>query len=172
MDFLDLARKRCSVRSFEKRPVEREKVERILEAARVAPSARNLQPWRFLVLDTPEALASLAKACRPFDAPLAVVVLGDNNEVWVRPYDAKDSLDIDTTIATDHMMMEAESLGLGSCWICSFRTGVLRSEFAIPGHLTPVNVLVLGYPSGPKKDPLRHSTERRPLSETVLYNHF
>ncbi len=172
MDFLDLARRRCSVRAFEKRPVEPDKVDRILEAARVAPTARNLQPYRLLVLDEPDALARLSKACRTFDAPLAIVVIGDNNEVWVRPYDAKDSLDIDASIVTAHMMLEAEDLGLGSCWVCSFRPEVVRAEFGVPGHLTPVNVLVFGYPSGPKKSPTRHDTERRPLSETVVRNHF
>lgn len=172
MDFLDLARARCSVRAFESRPVEPEKLERILEAARVAPSACNLQPWRFLVLNEAESLKKLSKACRTFDAPLAIVVLGDNNETWVRPYDAKDSLDIDATIATTHMMLEAENLGLSTCWICYFKEPALREEFGVPGHLTPVNVLVVGYAAGSKKNAARHATERRPLSETVVYGHF
>lgn len=172
MEFLELARTRCSVRSFEKRPVEAEKVVRILEAGRAAPSACNLQPYRILVLDNPESMVKLSKACRTFEAPLALVVIGDNNEVWVRSYDAKDSLDIDASIVTDHMMLEAEDLGLASCWICSFKTPALREEFGIPGHLTPINILVVGYAAGPKKSPDRHDAERRPLSETVVYNHF
>ncbi len=172
MEFLELARRRCSVRAFENRPVEAEKIARILEAGRAAPSACNNQPYRFLVLDNPESIAKLSKACRTFGAPLAIVVAGDNNEAWVRTFDAKDSLDIDASIATDHMMLEAEDLGLGSCWVCSFRIPALREEFGIPGHLTPVNVLAIGYPAGPKKSPSRHGTERRPLSGTVVYNHF
>jgi nitroreductase len=167
-DFHSLAAQRCSVRRFADRPIEAEKLTLVLEAARIAPTAKNAQPFRIYVLETPESLDKLAKACKTFGAPLALVICGDNNETWVRSWDAKDTLEIDASIVTDHMMLQAEDLGLSSCWICAFNPSVLRSELSIPGHLTPVNVLILGYAEGPKKSPQRHAQERRPLDELVI----
>lgn len=171
-DFLSLAKTRCSIRRYKDEAVEEEKIQRLVEAGRVAPSACNLQPWRFLVLDNKESMEKLGKACKTFRAPLAIVVLGDNNECWVRPVDASDSLDIDTSIAASHIVLEAEELGLSSCWVCNFNPSVLRSEFKIPGHISPVHVLILGYADCDKKDPERHKDERKALEELIIRNSF
>ncbi len=167
-DFLDMAKSRCSVRSFKPDAVPADMLNRLLEAGRVAPSARNLQPWKFLVIDTESDLARLGTASKTFGAPLAIVILGNAGECWVRPHDGKDSLDIDTTIATTHILLEAESLGLSSCWICYFDAVRLRAEFNIPGHLIPVNILVIGYANGERKPRDRHVTERKSLAEIVV----
>ena len=160
MDFLDLAKKRYSVRSYKKTPVEEEKVACILEAARVAPSAANLQPTRLVVIDNAEGMEKLS-------APLAIIVCADNAKAWKRPADGKSTVDIDASIATAHMMMEATSLGLGSVWICWFDPEVVAHEFGLPETFEPINVLAIGYSDEPAKSPDRHATERIPVGELL-----
>ena len=157
MDFLDLAKKRYSVRSYKKTPVEEEKVACILEAARVAPSAANLQPTRLVVIDNAEGMEKL----------LAIIVCADHAKAWKRPADGKSTVDIDASIATDHMMMEATSLGLGSVWICWFDPEVVAHEFGLPETFEPINVLAIGYSDEPAKSPDRHATERIPVGELL-----
>lgn len=171
MDFVTLAKQRCSIRSYTDQKVEPEKLEKILAAAQAAPSAKNAQPTRLLVLQSEEALGKVAKAARTYNAPLVIIALADVNEAWVRPYDQMISDDIDASIVTDHMMLAATEQGLGSVWICYFDPAVLKEEFAIPENLKPVNILAIGYPNGPVKSAERHATERKPLSETVFYDH-
>ena len=165
MDFLDLAKKRYSVRSYKKTPVEEEKVACILEAARVAPSAANLQPTRLVVIDNAEGMEKLSRAANVYSAPLAITVCADHAKAWKRPADGKSTVDIDASIATDHMMMEATSLGLGSVWICWFDPEVVAHEFGLPE--TPINVLAIGYSDEPAKSPDRHATERIPVGELL-----
>ena len=166
MDFLDLAKKRYSVRSYKKTPVEEEKVACILEAARVAPSAANLQPTRLVVIDNAEGM-ELSRAANVYSAPLAIIVCADHAKAWKRPADGKSTVDIDASIATDHMMMEATSLGLGSVWICWFDPEVVAHEFGLPETFEPINVLAIGYSDEPAKSPDRHATERIPVGELL-----
>lgn len=105
MDFLDLAKRRYSVRSYKETPVEEEKVARILEAARVSPSAANLQPTRLVVVDDKAGMGKLSRAANVYSAPLAIIVCADHAKAWKRPADGKSTVDIDAAIATDHMMM-------------------------------------------------------------------
>lgn len=172
MDFLSLAKKRYTVRSYTKQKVEKEKLETILEAAHVAPTGGNCQPQRLIVVQSDEGLAKIAKAARIYNAPLAIIVCSDKNVVWTRPFDGKQLTDIDASIVTDHMMMQATELGLGSLWVCYFKPDVLRKEFSIPANLEPVNILVIGYADTngePVLSPDRHSKMRKPLSNTVSY---
>lgn len=169
MDFLDLAKKRYAVRAYQPRKVEPEKLDRILEAAHVAPTAANLQPVRLLVVQEAAGLAKLAKAANLHGAPLAIVVCADHDKAWVRSYDNKQTCDIDASILTDHMMLEATQLGLGSLWICHFQPDVLAREFRLPAQWEPVNLLAVGYADGAPQSPARHSQTRKPLSELVHY---
>lgn len=169
MEFLDLAKGRCSVRKYADRPVEEEKLAAVLEAGRVAPTACNNQPQRILVVRSPEGRAKVAKAARTFDAPVVLIVCADREESWTREYDGMVSAQIDASIVTDHMMLQAAELGLGSCWICWFQPEVLRAEFQLPPQWEPVNLLVLGYSAAPAADPRRHDRLRRPLKETVFW---
>lgn len=169
MDFLTLAKTRCSIRAYQDRPVEQEKLDKLLEAARVAPTAANLQPVRLLVVQTPEGLAKLGKAANIYGAPLAVIACADHSKAWTRPFDGKQSGDIDASILTDHMMLQATDLGLGSVWICYFKPDVLRREFALPDGLEPVNILAVGYAAEQPASPDRHSTTRIPVSELVSF---
>ena len=162
MDFMELAKRRCSVRAYEDRKVEPEKLERILEAARIAPTAKNLQPVKLLAVQSGEGLEKVGKAANIYGAPLAIIVCADHQRAWTRPFDGKCSTDIDASILTDHMMLEATELGLGSVWICFFKPDVLREEFSLPEHLEPVNILAVGYASGTPASPDRHDkTDRK-----------
>ena len=169
MDFLDIAKKRYSVRSYQEMPIEREKLDQILEAGRVAPTGANKQPQRLIVVQSKEGLEKVGKAARFYGAPCVIIVCSDTGETWKRPYDGKKLTDIDASIVTDHMMMQATELGLGTLWICWFDPGVLRAEFDIPGHLEIVNLLAVGYADGEPQSPERHGKVRKPLGETVFY---
>ena len=148
---------------------QKEKLKKILEAAHVAPTAANKQPARLVVVQEEEGLKKIGKAANIYGAPLAIIVCSDHTKAWTRPFDQKKTTDIDATILTDHMMMEAAELGLGSVWICYFKPDVIRQEFQLPDTLEPVNILAIGYANGSPADPKRHVTQRIPLDELVYY---
>ena len=104
MDFIEIAKKRYSVRSYKDKKVEEEKLQKILEAAHVAPTAANLQPVRLIAVRSSEGLAKIGKGANLYGAPLAVIVCADHGKAWVRPFDKKQTTDIDASILTDHMM--------------------------------------------------------------------
>ena len=169
MDFISIAKKRCSIRRYAAQKVEPEKLEKILQAAHVAPTAANRQPVHLLVVQSEEGLAKIGKAANIYDAPLAIIVCADHQKAWVRSFDQKQTGDIDASILTDHMMLQATELGLGSVWICYFNPDILRQQFAIPAHLEPVNILAIGYADEQYADPERHNQTRIPLDELVSY---
>ena len=169
MSFLEMAEARYSVRDYTDKKVEQEKLKKILEAAHVAPTAANKQPVRLIVVQEDEGLKKIGKAANIFGAPLAIIVCSDHTKAWTRPFDQKKTTDIDAAILTDHMMMEAAELGLGSVWICYFKPDVIRQEFQLPDTLEPVNILAIGYANGSPADPKRHVTQRIPLDELVYY---
>ncbi len=169
MDFLELAKKRYSVRKYQSKKVEKDKLLKILEAGRVAPTGCNNQPFKLIVVQEEEGLEKIKKAANIFGAPLAIIVCGDHNAVWKRPFDGKNILDIDVSIVTDHMMLQATELGLGSVWICYFKPDVIKAEFNLSDHIEPINILAIGYADGEAASPDRHEKLRRPLSELVSY---
>ena len=169
MSILDIAKKRYSVRKYLPKKVEQEILLQILEAGRVAPTGCNNQPQRLIVVQTEEGLQKIAKAATIFGAPTAIIVCGDNDNVWRRPYDQKNILDIDVSIVTDHMMLQATELGVGSLWVCYFDPKVIRKEFNLPDNIIPVSILLLGYEAGLPKSADRHDTLRKPLPQTVFY---
>ena len=172
MSFLDTARRRYSVRTYAPQKVEREKLDCIIEAGRVAPTAANVQPQRVLVIESAEGLAKLGKAANIFNAPAAIVVFGDSGDVWTRPQDGKKTIDIDASIVTDHMMLAATDLGLGSLWMTWFDPTVIMKEFNVPETFVPVNILLLGYAAGTPLSPDRHSRTRKEPGRTVFYGEF
>ena len=135
MELLEIAKKRFSVRDYTDQKVEPEKLNKILEAAHVAPTAANLQPVHLIGAQSDEALAKVGKAANIYGAPLAIIVCADHNKAWVRPFDKKQTGDIDASILTDHMMLQATELGLGSVWVCYFKTDVVSKEFYLPATL-------------------------------------
>lgn len=172
MNFLELARKRYSVRSYTEEKVGKVSLDLILEAGRVAPTAANRQPQRLIVVQEESALAKLGKAANIHGAPMAIIICSDRNQAWTRAYDQMQTTDIDASIVTDHMMLQAADLGLGSLWICHFDPVMLRQEFSLPDNVEPINILAIGHANldaEPARSPSRHDKLRKPLSETVSY---
>ena len=149
--------------------MEEEKLQKILEAAHVAPTAANLQPVRLLVVQSTEGLAKIGKGANLYGAPLAIIVCADHGKAWVRPFDEKQTTDIDASILTDHMMLQATELGLGSVWICYFNPDVISMELGLPDNLEPINILAVGYSDEEEANPERHLQTRIQLEELVSY---
>ena len=172
MSFLDLVKKRYSVRSFDTKKVEQEKVDLILQSARFAPTACNKQPQRILVLDEKESLNKL-KNCTPyhFNAPLAFVICYDENSSWVRQYDGQNEGKIDASIVTTQMMLEITELGLGTTWVGSFNPEEVKKVFSLPEKYEPVAILPIGYPAEDAEPNVAHE-DRLELGKTVFYNKF
>jgi nitroreductase len=169
MDLQAVFEARYSVRDFAGTVVEAEKVQSILEAGRLAPTARNNQPQKILVVQQPDRLETLGKTARLYNAPLALLVCADTEQTWKRPFDGMDSGQIDASIVTTYMMLEATRLGVGSVWICRFDPEVVKKDFNLPDHIVPVNILALGYKTD-SAEPGPFHFSRKPLSETVAYD--
>lgn len=169
MSFIDIAKARYACRKYQDKKVEKEKLDKILEAAHVAPTAANCQPQKLIVIQGKEGLEKVNKTARTYDAPLVIIVCGDVDRAWTRPFDGKKHHDIDTSIVTDHMMLQASELGLGTVWVCYFDPKVIKSEFNLPDNLEPISILVIGYPEGEPQSPDRHDKTRLPLESVVAY---
>ena len=171
-DFLTLAANRFSVRRFDARPVEPEALSRILRAGQLAPTACNRQPQRILILQSEDSLARLRRCtvCH-FNAPVALIVCYDKTECWTREFDGKPSGDIDASIVTTHMMLEAAELGIGTTWVMFFDPAALRRELSIPDTLEPTAILTMGYPA-PDAVPAPGHAAGKTLDELVCYEHF
>lgn len=161
MSFLELATDRYSVREFSSRPVEDGKIKKILEAAKVAPTAVNYQPQKLYVIKSPEAVEKLAGIRNIFGAPLAIIICYDDTLSWKNGKDNEhDSGEVDASIVTTHMMLQAWELGIGSCWIGSFNPMEVSKTFDIPANEHPVAILPLGYPAEGCKPSDRHAAYR------------
>ena len=170
MNFLELARKRCSVRQYSDRSVEPEKMDYILEAARLAPSAVNKQPWRSLLIESEEKRQQL-QSCYDREwfkqAPLYLIVCGNHEESWKRAEDGKDHVDVDVAILTEHLCLAAAEQGLGTCWVCNFNVARCKQLFNLPEDLEPIVLLPLGYPAD--ESALEGEKKRKALTE--IYAH-
>jgi nitroreductase len=171
MDFNELVARRESIRSYDPaRPVPRDVLERILDAGRLAPSACNLQPWQFLVVQSPEALARV-RPCygRPWfgEAPQILVVVGSRDQAWVRKQDGYNSLETDLTIAMDHLILAAEAEGVGTCWIEAYDPAKLRAALGLKEGQEVFSITPLGYP--PAGFQRKGTKDRKPLKDVVRY---
>jgi len=170
MDFINLAKQRYSCRNYDSKPVTQEKLDLVLEAGRIAPSAANRQPWHFIVIREKENLEKIGRVYHHdwfIKAPCVIILCGDHSQSWKRK-DHKDHTDIDIAIAADHMTLQAADLGLGTCWICNFDADLCCKLFNLPANLEPIVLLPLGYPLD-MSDPERHTSQRKPLNEIVSY---
>lgn len=168
MEFSDIIRQRHSVRNYLDQPVSDADMFTILEAGRLALTGVNYQPQRLYVVKSQEGLQKLQLAAKTFGAPLAIIICTDTNEVWQRKFDGKKITDIDASIVTDHMMLAATALDLGTVWVCSFRSEILREQFELPNHIEPVNLLIIGHTDQALDDAIMRKT-RKPLDETVTF---
>lgn len=160
MKVLDLIKNRYSVRTFDTKPVSKEDLDYILECARLAPSACNKQPWQIKVIQG-EALKKFSAVYKKEgfkDAPVCMAICGDHTNSWHRS-DGKDHCDIDIAIVSDHIIMAATELGLGTCWICSFDTEFAKEFLNLPENLEPIVLIPIGYAAEPSRNKIRKSTE-------------
>jgi nitroreductase len=165
MDFQELIRKRYSVRAYKPDPVEDDKLARIVEAARLAPTAANRQAFRIIVVRTAERRLDLRRIYGRdwfVQAPLVLCVCAVPSEAWVRKADGWNAAEVDATIVMSHIVLAAAEEGLGTCWIAAFDPTAAREVLGLPTDVIPSAFTPLGYAAdaaGPKK--------RRPLDELV-----
>ena len=172
MDFLELAKNRYSERFFDSRPIEQEKLDKILEAGRVVPTACNYQPQKFYLIRSEEGLQKLRTVTHfHYNAPLMILVCYDMDTVWKNPSDRYyrnyNSGEQDASIAATTMMYEAEDLGVHSIWIRGFDSKAVVDAFHLPENMIPVMFLGLGYPNEKSKAHAWHY-RNKPLEEMTV----
>lgn len=165
--FLELAESRYSVRKYEKRQIEEDKLSRILRAGQVAPTGANRQPQKIMVLQSPEAIEKVRKLTKyAFNAPTVLLICADMEDSWVG-VDGHICAPIDAAIVITHMMLAAWDEGIGSCWVRGFDKNVISEAYSLPQNLEPIAFLPLGYPaSGPAKG---WHDKRKAIDETVTF---
>jgi len=167
MEYSKLIAARYSVRAYRSDPVEDEKLQAVLEAARLAPTAANRQPFQLVVMHTAGREEEIGKIYRrPWfvQAPIVIAVCAISSQAWVRESDRFNARLIDAAIVADHLILAAADQGLGTCWIAAFNVEAARSVLGLPEEAEPVVFTPLGYPAdqpGPKT--------RKPLNELVRY---
>lgn len=168
MELMDAVRGRRSVRCYLEQSVEEEKLDAVLEAGRLAPSARNMQDWKFIVVRDQATRQKLAKAARDQqfvgEAPVVIAACGTSDLVMTC---GQPAYAIDVAIAVDHMTLAAQSLGLGTCWIGAFYEDQVREILGVPANIRVVALLPLGYPAEQAR-----ATPRKSQAEVVSYDHW
>jgi len=166
---LEAIKKRQSVRSYQDKEIPEEILQQILEAGRLAPSAKNTQSWKFIVVRDKALRKKLVPACKDqeFVGEASVVIAGCGTNPDYVMSNGEHAYSIDLAIALEHMSLEAASLGLGTCWIGSFYQDQVKEILGVPERVRIVNLLILGYP---KKLGLK--TGRKPLSEIICYDKY
>ncbi len=166
MEFAELIKRRYSVRAYKADAVEEDKLQQVLEAARLAPTAANRQPFRIIVIHTAGREAELR---RIYDrgwfvqAPLLLCACGIPAKTWTRG-DGKNYNDVDVSIAMDHLVLAAADLGLGTCWVAAFNPAAARQVLGLPDGVEPIAFTPLGYSADQPRP-----KERKTLSELVHY---
>jgi nitroreductase len=171
MEFTELIRNRESIRNYDPdRPVSKEVLEKILEAGRLAPSAKNYQPWKFLLISSPPLLEKVkASYLRDWikDAPHILVLIGLKDQAWIRGYDGYNSIETDVTIAMTHIILAAENEGVGACWIAAYNPSVLKEALNRSDNQQIYAMTPLGFPRpGFQKT---FAKKRKSLDEIVEY---
>ncbi len=169
MEFSELIQKRYSARAYKPDPVEDEKLQQVLQAARLAPTAANRQALQIIVIHTAGRQDELGRIYQRewfLQAPLILCACGLPGKSWVRR-DGKNYNDVDVAIAMDHLILAAANLGLGTCWIAAFDPLAARQALGLPDEVEPIAFTPLGYPADRPG-----AKERKALSELVRYEHW
>ena len=171
MGVLDVIRARRSIRAYKSEPIPEEVLERVMEAARLAPSGKNLQPWKFILVRDRDKKMQLAEASRKqyfmAEAPLIIVACGYPDRSYQRQGNYMASWPIDVSIAVDHLMLQAQEEGLGTCWIGAFEETAVKTLLGIPDDVKVLALTPLGY--GDEAPPDRG---RRDLDQVVCYERY
>ena len=165
--FMRILQSRYSCHSFNSSPVSESKLEMILEAGRMAPSAKNNQPTRIWVVKSEEALASLRKVHPCYGAPVVLVVGCRNEEAWVRESDGVNAAKTDAAIVLTHLMLTATDAGLANMWIWDFDPGKVREALPATRDHGVYALLAIGYPADGEGAPTELHTARKSLEELV-----
>jgi len=168
MDFYDVIKTRRSVRGYRSDPIPEDVLDRVLDAARLAPSGSNRQPTRYILVEDEEARKRLAQLCHQqsfiAEAPVVIVACGCEIPSNRGGYMGRYSMLVDVAIAVDHLTLAARAEGLGTCWIGSFDNAATKDFLGVPEEVQVVALTPLGYPQG---DPFKETEDRLPLSELV-----
>ena len=170
MEFLELAKSRYSVRSFSNKQIENEKLNKILEAAKISPTAANKQPQKIYVLQSQQALQQINTVCKCiFGAPTVLLIVADEMETWKNPFSTNyNTGDIDCSIVCTHLMLQAWELGIGSCWVGYFDLAQVNKAMRLPDNEKIVAILPIGYPSdNAKPSPMHYA--RKDVDQIVKY---
>lgn len=169
MDFLEIARSRYSCKKFDSRQIEKEQLNTIMEAGRLAPTAKNLQEQRVYVVQSAEGLSKIdtLTPCR-YGAPTVIIMAFDKNNVFTYPGQKYDSGIEDATIVATHMLLAAKSAGVESCWVNFFDPDKAAEAFQLPENEEILMFLCLGF-AAEGSGPLANHSSRKPLEETVTY---
>ena len=170
MEFLELAKKRYSCRSFSDKVVDDATLSKILEAGRIAPTARNRQPQKLYVITSSEGLAKIDEVtkCR-YNAPMVIAIGYDKNVVSAIPsFENKNFGEIDSSIVITHMILQAEELDVQTCWVGAYEHGKAEQVLGIPSNVELTALLPIGYADEAGKPSERHS-DRKAITETVEY---
>jgi len=165
MTVLEAISKRYSCRSYQERPIEQEKLDSLFEAARLAPSAKNTQDWRFVVVTDKETKHQVAETTnRPqvFEKAGVIIAACSNSDDVMRCGQAIGPIDI--AIALEHIALQATELGLATCWIGSFETQKVRTILGVPDDIAIIELMAVGYPADSGKQP-----GREPIEKIVCY---
>jgi nitroreductase len=163
--FMGIARDRYSCRAFKGTSVSEDKINHILEAARLAPSAANKQPVHVWVVKSPEGLEKLKGATDyTYGAPVVFMVGAKADDAWVRKYDGKNGAEIDAAIVGTHIMLEASALGLGNVWVGSFDPAKIKADFPQTEGYEVVALFPVGHPAG---EPGPNHDKRKSVEEFV-----
>ncbi|MHC4264847.1 MAG: nitroreductase family protein [Planctomycetota bacterium] len=161
MKVLKSIQKRYSCRAYEDKPIEKEKLDIILEAARLAPSARNMQDWRFVVVSNSETKSKVAGCTnRPdvFEKAGVIVTACSVTDCVMKCGQAAGPIDV--SIALEHISLQATDLGLGTCWIGSFDAAAVRKILEIPEGVAIIELMAIGYPADSRKESSREHIEK------------
>lgn len=170
MAFIDLAAERYSVRKYQNKQIEKEKLDLVLKAGNLAPTACNYQPQRIYVIQSPDVLANLAEVTpMTFGAKTVIAFALNTDEEWNNPLEAGVKAGIqDVSIVATHMMMEAADLGLGTCWACYFPNSKVEKVLALPENEKIVLIMPIGYPAEDSVPGPMHA-KCKDISETVKF---
>ncbi|MCP4537285.1 MAG: nitroreductase [Chloroflexi bacterium] len=167
MKFSELIEKRYSVRAYKPDSVEEAKLQQVLEAACIAPTAANRQPFQLIVIYTAGREAELKRIYgRDWftQAPLVICACGVPSQGWVRKYDDENYTVVDVSIVMDHLTLAATDVGLGTCWVGAFDPAAAREVLGLPDDVEPIAFTPLGYAADQPKP-----KKRKPMSELVRY---
>ncbi len=166
-DFTQLAQERYSVRSYKPDPIPEDVLRQILEAGRLAPTAKNYQPYHVYVLKSEAALKTINEITNcAYHAPVVLMFCGVLDQAFVDPWNGHNGAEMDVSIVATHMMLKAADMGIGSCWVCWYDSAKVKEAFHLPENEEPYCLLPLGYPSEEASPSERHAL-RKSLEEVV-----